>query len=154
MTRINQTDIKAACLQQLEQRNPIDAGALHGDGLDTAFRKPSRGRFQILGELAEPTHWFFGSILRNRNVIAGLSDVDTGSIRPDLGSRTRRFSDFRIGRFHRFSIAIIAEIGFGRERVDSLLSGITASPGDRCVTSDQTTRPNAMLNIGLVEANQ
>jgi hypothetical protein len=37
---IDEKNLKAACLQQFENRDPVDTGRFHSDGLNAAFLKP------------------------------------------------------------------------------------------------------------------
>ena len=105
----------------------IIAATNRPDVLDPALLRPGRFDRQII--VPHPDIEGREKILQvHMKKIPLAPDVDARSIRSDLRSRIRRLSDFGIGRFHRHSIVILVEIGFGRKRVDSLLSGITANP--------------------------
>lgn len=69
---LEQHHLKPALLQHLVGRNPVDAGGLHGDGLDPAPGKPVRQAVQVVREGLEGLDrvgvavWADGCQLRDR----------------------------------------------------------------------------------------
>jgi hypothetical protein len=78
MTRVDQTDLHPACLQNLKQRYPVDSGRLHGHCLDSTLLEPVRGGQQIFSE---------GGKLTNRMGIAIGGHGDINLRRADVDAR-------------------------------------------------------------------
>ena len=51
--RVHEEHLESAGLQDLEHRDPIDAGRFHGDGLDAATDQPLRQPVQVCSERLE-----------------------------------------------------------------------------------------------------
>jgi hypothetical protein len=84
---IDQQNLEAALLQDLEHRNPVDPGRLHGDRLDPALLEPVRQTMEIIGEGAERADRLRGAIRSNRRDMHLRSHVDGGRPRMDGGHR-------------------------------------------------------------------
>jgi hypothetical protein len=56
LTRIDAHALQAAGLQQLEERNPVDAGRFHGYGGHATVQKPISQGIEGGGAGAEPAH--------------------------------------------------------------------------------------------------
>jgi hypothetical protein len=81
MTGIDQEHGKSTRLQQLEYRNPKDAGRFHRDRFDPAALKPIGHRYQVFGKAPEFAHRFIVAIRRHRHEVARRTNVDPCSIR-------------------------------------------------------------------------
>jgi hypothetical protein len=89
---INQEHLEAAGLQQLKQRNPVDARRFHSDGLDPALLQPIGQANQVRRAGAKAAHvgWYLGGMIGARRrsglgwhghpVLAGVN-VDPGGLR-------------------------------------------------------------------------
>ena len=82
---IDQQNLEAALLQDLEHRNPVDPGRLHGDRLDPALLKPQT--MEIIGEGAERANRLRGAIRSNRRDMHLRPHVNGGRPRMDGGHR-------------------------------------------------------------------
>lgn len=83
VTGVDQQNLEAALLQDLEHRNPVDPGRLHGDRFNPAFLEPQT--MEIIGEGAERADRLRGAI-RRRNMHL-RPHVDSGRPRMDGGHR-------------------------------------------------------------------
>jgi hypothetical protein len=77
---VDEADLEAAGLENLEHWNPVDASRLHHDGLDPAGGEPLGQGMQILGEGAEGTDRLFRPIRRNSDEQLGSANVDAGAV--------------------------------------------------------------------------
>src|SRR5580692_5758337 len=68
MASIDQPDIEAVGLENLEDRNPIAPCALHRNRFDAAGMEPSSHVLQVCGEGAEPPNAHLGLVVRDRGV--------------------------------------------------------------------------------------
>jgi hypothetical protein len=82
---VDQQNLETALLQDLEHRNPVDPGRLHGDRLDPALLEPQT--MEIIREGAERPDRLRGAIRSNRRDMHLRSDVDGGRPRMDGGHR-------------------------------------------------------------------
>ena len=57
VTRVDKKHSEPPCIEKLENRNPVDAGRFHDDGLDAAFRKPVNQPIQIGREGTKAADW-------------------------------------------------------------------------------------------------
>jgi hypothetical protein len=57
VTRADKKHSERPCIEKLENRNPVDAGRFHDDGLDAAFRKPVNHPMQIGREGTKAADW-------------------------------------------------------------------------------------------------
>src|SRR5712672_3604253 len=57
ITRVDKEHSKPPRIEKLENRDPVDAGRFHDDGLDAAFRKPVYQPMQIGREGTEAAYW-------------------------------------------------------------------------------------------------
>src|SRR3954468_16675524 len=80
---VDQQNLETALLQDLEHRNPVDPGRLHGDRLDPALLEPVRQTMEIIGEGAERPDRLRGPIRSNRRDMHLRSYVDGGRPRMD-----------------------------------------------------------------------
>jgi hypothetical protein len=86
VTCVDEADFDAGALEDLEERNPIDAGGLHGDGSDVTLEQPVTQSEEILGEGGEGTNGMGMGVWGNGDVDltgtdinargAGMEDVD------------------------------------------------------------------------------
>ena len=83
VTGVDQHDLKAALLEDLVERNPVDPSRLHRHGLHSALRQPVRQPVQVGSEGAELAHRLRVAVGRDRYEMAVLSAVDAGRIRLD-----------------------------------------------------------------------
>jgi len=86
---IGNDDLNAAALQHLEHRHPVDAGGLHGHGLDAQRYEPVRHPLNIAGEGLERLHRLVAQLGRHANNVEPRADVDTGSTVMDDGQTGR-----------------------------------------------------------------
>ena len=91
IARIDEVNFKTTGVEELEDRNPIDAGRLHDDRLDAAFRKPVHQPMQIRREGAEIAHRLGCPICAHRSRVHGRPDIDRRRIRMHHRYRTGIF---------------------------------------------------------------
>ena len=53
---VDQADLDPSFFQDGEERDPVDAGGLHGHGRDTAVQEPTGQGMEVLGEGGEGTY--------------------------------------------------------------------------------------------------
>lgn len=102
LTWIDQIDFEASGLQQLEQRDPIDAGRFHGDRLDAALGQPVGQLVEVSGAGAEAADMCGqvdrvagrgrrGRLRGDGDPVDGGMDVDASGVRIDLVKRLVRW---------------------------------------------------------------
>src|SRR5450755_2848402 len=57
IARVDKKHGKSPGIEKLKNRNPVDAGRFHDDGLDAAFGKPVDQSMQICREGTEAADW-------------------------------------------------------------------------------------------------
>ena len=82
VTGVDQQNLEVALLQDLEHRNPVDPGRLHGDRFNPAFLEPVCQTMEIIGEGADRLR----GAIRRRNMHL-RPHVDSGRPRMDGGHR-------------------------------------------------------------------
>ena len=82
---VDQRHREPALLQDLEGRNPVHAGALHGDCPDPAALEPVGQPVQIAGKGAEAAHRFWIALRADRRDMQGGANVDCGGMGVDGG---------------------------------------------------------------------
>ena len=80
-------------LQDLEHRHPVDAGGLHGHGLDAQRQSQSAIRCKITGEGLERLHRFVAELRRNGNDMESRANIDAGRAVVDDGQSRRLACD-------------------------------------------------------------
>lgn len=85
---IDQANRDAGLFEHLRQRNPINAGRLHRDGVDATLAQPRDERPQLIGERAEAAHARGTAIRWHRHV--NLAGTDVGARSVGLKRRQRR----------------------------------------------------------------
>ena len=93
--RVDQADFEPAGFQDLEQRNPVDAGGLHRHRFDSAGLEPVRQPMEIFRECGEGSHRFGVSVRRHGNEDFRCAYVHSRRI----GPQHRQFA-CALGRFH------------------------------------------------------
>ena len=81
VARVDEADVQPRRLEDLEERDPIDAGGLHRDGGDATFLEPVAHGVQVLGEGGEGTHRAGARSGRNRDVDFARAEVNAGGVR-------------------------------------------------------------------------
>ena len=76
-------ELEATLLEDLEERDPVDACRLHGDGLDAAHVEPVSERVKVRREAPELAHRLIVAIFRHRDPVAGRADVDACRVQMD-----------------------------------------------------------------------
>jgi hypothetical protein len=85
VTRVDKKHGEPSRIEKLENRNPVDAGRFHDDGLDAAFRKPVNQPMQIGREGTKAADWLRCAIGPYGSHMHCRSDVDGGCVRVDHG---------------------------------------------------------------------
>ena len=85
-TGVDQLDVEAAFFEDLEERDPINAGGLHGDGGDTTLGEPVGEGVEVSGEGIEFSHVAAVGIRawRHSDEVRVGSDVHAGGLGVEL----------------------------------------------------------------------
>jgi hypothetical protein len=81
---VDEQNLEAAVLEDLEQGDPVDPGRLHGDGGDAAGLEPVGELEERMGEALELPNRVRVAIFRHRDPVAPRPDVDSGCVEVDL----------------------------------------------------------------------
>lgn len=82
---VDQHDLEAALLEDLEHGDPVDAGGFHGHGANAAAFEPIGETVQVAGEGAERGHRFGVAVGRHGGHVHGGADVDRRRMGMDRG---------------------------------------------------------------------
>ena len=93
LPRLHQLDLESLRLQELEEGDPVDAGGLHGDGLDAAGLQPRGDRLEVGGIAAELADRLGVAVGRDADHVHIGMDVDAGGVGVDDLKRGRRGGD-------------------------------------------------------------
>ncbi len=118
---VDQVDLEAASLQQLEDWNPVDAGGFHRHGLHTAFLEPIGEGFQVRGEGGETAHRVTGQVGADGGPDFAAADVETGGVGVDEGHRFERVGWVH----HNLHSEILCSANRPHETQGRLLIGVT-----------------------------
>src|SRR6476646_11876296 len=81
IARVDKKHCKSAGIEKLENRNPVDAGRFHDDGLDAAFSKPVDQAMQICREGTEAADWLWCAICPHSSHMHSSSDENGNRVR-------------------------------------------------------------------------
>ncbi len=87
---IDQHDLEAASLKDLEYGNPVHARGFHGDRRDPDGMQPVGERVQVTTKRREGPDRCRVTVRCNRHDVMCRPDIDTGGVRIDRGKRIRR----------------------------------------------------------------
>lgn len=85
MAGVNQKNFESGGFEDLKERNPIDAGGLHGDGLNATSFEPVTQLKQIVGESGKGSNRVGVGVARDGHLNLRGADVDAGSVRMEHG---------------------------------------------------------------------
>jgi len=146
---VDQADLDAAVLQNLKERNPVNAGGLHCDGDHTARHKPVGQSMQVFGEGGELAHRRGSPVGWNRCVDHGGTDIDAAGVGPHGGQAGLGLYFF--GTSHRVKVAVAPGAARTVQRKSNLLNGMTGLQKQAGLTNDPSTRFGTTLTIGLLD---
>jgi hypothetical protein len=89
----HQLDLEAIRFEELEQRNPEDAGGFQSDRFHAAFFQPRDNRVKIGGIGAELADWVGVTVGWDTDHVHVGMDIDPGSVRVDDMQRRLRGGD-------------------------------------------------------------
>ncbi len=81
MARIDQINLHASLLQNLEHWYPIHSRRLHHHALDPVLAQPIRHLFDILGKAVETANRFGVFVRTDRHPMLPAANVDAGRMR-------------------------------------------------------------------------
>ena len=80
MSCVDQTDFHSSGFKDLEDRDPIDTGAFHGHGANTASHQPVGQGVEIFGKGGKATNRIRIAIGWNSHVESRRTDIDSCGI--------------------------------------------------------------------------
>jgi len=80
LSRIDQQDLHAPRLQELEQGNPVDAGRFHGGGGHATVDEPVGQGVEVGGECAETAHGLGIAPRGHGDPVLGFADVNASGV--------------------------------------------------------------------------
>ena len=84
LPRVDQHHFESFSFQELEAGNPIDAGSLHGHGVNAAGLEPLGHFLQVGGFGSKAANRFWIAIRRNTDPKLASSDIDATGVGVDL----------------------------------------------------------------------
>lgn len=159
MTSVDQTDLHTGRIEDLEERNPIDAGGFHGDGPDATGFEPIAQLQECIGKGIKGADGFGISVGWNGDPDFASADVNAGGVRVESRETTRGSRDFFLGLFvargHNMPLVNSERRADGPQRRNSkwsnLLSGMHRDDNKRHgLTSDLHGGCGTKLTHGLV----
>jgi hypothetical protein len=78
---VDQVHLQTAGIEDLVERDPIDAGGLHGDGGDATLLKPVREAMEISRKTVKPADRIRIAIGPDSDVVRVVADVDARRVR-------------------------------------------------------------------------
>jgi hypothetical protein len=81
---VDEDDFKAAFIEDFKDGDPVDAGGLHGHGVDATGQEPIGQSMQGTGISLEGPDGLGATVFRHSGIDFGRADVETGSIEIDL----------------------------------------------------------------------
>jgi hypothetical protein len=147
---VDEDDLEAPRIEDLEDRDPRDAGRLHRDVRDAARRQPLGEAVKIGGERRERLDRRGVAIGGHGDEVLGRAAIDTGGIgvQPfERGGRLARLRHPTTLAFHGASFTLTRPPGTGMRMRGNLLNGIPTR--ERRVTNDDAANPRTTLTGGL-----
>jgi hypothetical protein len=102
MAGVDQENLKTALVEDFVDRDPIDAGGLHGHGVDAAGLEPISQVMQGTGIGLEAPDGLCATAFGHSDIDLGRTDVETGSVEIDL-LEGFKLDDFPLFDFLAFS---------------------------------------------------
>ena len=84
MPCVDQPHLQSSALQDLKDRDPVNARGLHGHRGHATLKQPIRHAVQIVGEAAELPHRLLAAALRHSDKVAAAAHVDARRLRVDV----------------------------------------------------------------------
>src|SRR5678816_2992729 len=81
MARVHQIDLETTLFEDLIERNPIDAGRLHGYRLYPTTLQPVGHPMQVSCKTLKPAYWLVISIRRHGDVMRTVPHINSRSMR-------------------------------------------------------------------------
>lgn len=88
--RVHEDHLKPTCLEDLVERDPVDARGFHGDGGHAAAQEPVRQTMQVGRERLECTHGSQVALGRDSDVMFRRAAIDARGVRVDSLQERRR----------------------------------------------------------------
>jgi hypothetical protein len=95
---VDEADFEAVLFEDVDDRDPVDAGGLKGNGGDAALLKPVGEGVDIAGESGEDANGRVGSVPGDAGVDLVVADVEARGVEVDLleGIEVRDTQDLRL----------------------------------------------------------
>jgi hypothetical protein len=87
VARVHEEHLESASLEDLEDRNPIHPGGLHGDGGNPDRLEPIGQAMEITAEGPKRANRLLVAIGRDRDDMKGGADIEAGGIGVNGGER-------------------------------------------------------------------
>ena len=78
---VDEVHVEPARVEDLVERDPVDAGRLHGDGRDATLLEPIRETIEISGKAVKPSHRLRIAIGSDGDVMGAVAHIDPRGVR-------------------------------------------------------------------------
>jgi hypothetical protein len=143
---VHQVDVEPTKLEDVVERNPVNAGGLHCYGIDATGRQPVGERVKIIGKRREPANRPRVAVRRHGDPMFVRTDVDCGGVEVNGWQRIGETSLLWLPLRHALpSLMKWMEAGSEGRDASNLLNGV--KPPKRLATNVVDAAPRDHPNL-------